>query len=141
MRVSFFVSIIIMIAYMFLFHQEISYAQTPVLLDKNLQKEGITSPVPESTAVVQQTNSQEQGTSTAVQSVQAAGITGGSEASVMYYPDKQLPENVTAALLITGLLFVLAGTLLVNSTMRLEFFAQSPKTNPVLMSKHFGHNL
>jgi hypothetical protein len=64
-----------------------SYAQDPVLLDKNLDHHGITSPIQPP----------------------------ANETS--YYPDTSLPEQTTAILLIVGILLMITGSEFITGAM------------------------
>lgn len=121
------VSSIIFIVILFIFSEGSIYAQTPVQLDKNITKEGVTSPLPSDHGSYPQQ----------ITTVNAVGKTGGSN----YYPDERLSEKQTKLLLVFGLLSIFLGTLLVVGVPRVPITAYNRKKNLIIMSKHFGHNI
>lgn len=95
----------------------ISFAQTPVQLDKASAYTGVTSPLPEEAASKQ------------------------IQQGINYYPDTRLPEFTTRTLLLTGLITIIFGTALLTSHAWLALFQFKRKSESPVLLKQFGHHL
>jgi hypothetical protein len=102
--------IVLLVGAVFLSNGMHSYAQIPVPIENNFSQERITSPIPQ------------------------------ADSSTNYYPDPQLPANITSMLLISGLILMLVGIELINDG-ALRLFFPKRKNTLILQSKHFGHNI
>jgi hypothetical protein len=113
MRLVAILFIVIALLTFFLEKGTISYAQDPISLQKNLDQEGIKSPLP-------------QNSPTAI--------------SPNYYPDQRLPLHITDGLLIVGLLLMFAGAELLTSD-ALHLVKHKTKPDSYILSKHMGHSI
>jgi hypothetical protein len=136
-------SLIMVLVVTFLFSQEISYAQTPELLHKNIEKEGITSPLPKTAEISPNDKDspvRQSDTSSLTQLIQTPETSPVTPNAANYYPDQRLPENETKLLMTFGLLSMLAGTLLVSG-MRMPRFTQTRARAMLTISKHFSKHI
>jgi hypothetical protein len=113
MRFFALITIVFAVFTIFLAKGNVSYAQDQISLQKNLDQEGIKSPLPQNLL---------------------------STSAPNYYPDQRLPQSVTDGLLICGLLLMFAGAELLSAD-ALRLIKRERKHDSYVLSKHMGHSL